>query len=317
MRMLVFLLLLSACAAEPARRCELERAGTLPVFLIGNVPVTVAIINGQTAALVLDTGSDATVLEPRAAARLGIPYSRRSDGLLQVVGRRARTSQTVLAKLQLAEAVLSDVPAVISGQGLQQPIDGVLGINVLSGFEVDLDAAGGQVTLYRARPCAGLPAWSGPYAKLDTQQQSSGHLLVPAALDGHALRGTLDTGTGTTTIGLQAAEDAELTPEDLRGGRSVAVQGTGPRGLRVWPRRFRLLEVGPTSLQGPVLNVADLPPEAGDLIIGNDYLATRRVWIALGAGAVFVGAPSAAGREDIVPMGGAVPSSTAAQPRPR
>lgn len=63
------------------------------------------------------------------------------------------------------------------------------------------------------------------------------------------------------------------------------------------PRRFRELRVGSDVIDRPILNVAALPEQAGDFIVGGDYLATRRVWIALATGSMFV--------------------STADQPRPR
>ena len=59
-------------------------------------------------------------------------------------------------------------------------------------------------------------------------------------------------------------------------------------GVVIRPRQFRELRVGNDVIDRPVLNVADFPLQSGDGIIGGDYLATRRVWIALATGSVFV-----------------------------
>ena len=59
-------------------------------------------------------------------------------------------------------------------------------------------------------------------------------------------------------------------------------------GLLVHRHRFHTLQVGGDTIENPVLNIADLPGEAGDLVIGADYLGTPRVWFALATGSVFV-----------------------------
>ncbi len=299
MKVLALLLLLAACAPGEGVSgvCALQPAAALPVRLIGNVPVTVAVINGHPSALILDIGSDVTLLSRSAAMRLEVPWDDRLAVRLNGAGGQARASRTVLPELQLGAATVPDVRAVV-GQGLRPPIDGVLGINVLVGFEMDLDVPHGVVTLYRARPCAGVgPNWTGPFTRLPTRQQRSGHLFVPAQLNGQPVIGLLDTGASRTTIGLQAAADAGMTEADLLHGPASVTQSLDAGGIVVRPRRFRELRVGTDVIDQPMLNVADLPPQAGDLIIGDDYLATRRVWIALATGSMFV--------------------STADQPRPR
>ena len=301
MKVLALLLLLAACASggggATSGVCALEPVAVLPVRLIGNVPVTVAVINGRPSALILDIGSDVTLLSQGAARRLQVRWDDRLGVRLNGAGGQARASRTVLPELQLGAAIVPNVRAVV-GKGLRPPIDGVLGINVLLGFELDLDVPHGLVMLYRARPCAGIePNWTGPFTRLPTQQQRSGHLFVPALLNGQPVIGLLDTGASRTTIGLQAAADAGMTAGDLLRGPSSVTQSLDAGGIVVRPRQFRELRVGTDIIKGPVLNVADLPPQAGDLIIGDDYLATRRVWIALATGSMFI--------------------STVDQPRPR
>lgn len=269
----------------------------LPVRLIGNVPVTVVGINDRPSALIIDIGSDITLLSRTAAERLGVPYEDRMAVRLNGAGGTARASRAVLPTLQLGAASVQNVRAVV-GQGLRPPIDGVLGINVLAGFELDLDAPAGMVTLYRARLCAGAaPPWAAPYRKLATQQQNSGHLFTPASLNGQPVQGLLDTGASRSTVGLRAASDAGITAAALLQGPSSMTQSLDAGGIVVRPRQFDELRVGDDVIQRPVLNVADLPPQAGDMIIGSDYLSTRRVWIALATGSLFV--------------------STGDQPRPR
>ena len=289
MRSILFLvlLLLSACGGTPDS-CRLETLATLPVRQLGNVPVVTAEINGRPATLVLDTGSDATVLNRTAARRLGVAETgpARSVG---AAGGIARVSPARLDSLTLGgfaagpvRAALADAPA--------PPLDGVLGLNVLNAFELDLDVPGGQATFYKARLCAGVrPGWSLPTVQLPAQMVAgSGHLFVSAAVDGEPLRGMLDTGASITTLSVQAAEDVRVNQHRLRQLPGTRSQALNAGGIVIRRQAFDTLKLGTDVLDRPVLSIADLPPFAGDMLIGADYLATRRVWFAFALGQVFV-----------------------------
>ncbi|MGI4954667.1 MAG: aspartyl protease family protein [Janthinobacterium lividum] len=289
---LLLILLLSACAGRNGPVCALEPAGVLPVWLIDNVPVTVIGINDRPAFLILDIGSDLTLLSRAAAMRLGVRFDNRLAVRLNGAGGQASASPAVLPEVQFGTAVLPNVRAVV-GRGLRPPIDGVLGNNVLAGFELDLDAPKGTLALYRARPpaCAGTPPWAVPFIRLPTEQDRNGDLFVRAALNGRPIRALLDTGASRSTVGLPAAAAAGLSAAALLRGPSSVTQSLDAAGIITRPRRFRSLQIGDEAVDDPVLNVADLPPTAGDMIIGSDYLGSRRIWIALASGTMFAALP--------------------------
>ena len=297
MKAMTLLLLLAACADPGGGQCALQQVAELPVTLLGGVPVVAAEVNGRPATLVLDTGANATLLSRLAANRLGVPYNTRADVRLSGLAREVRASRGVIPVLQLGAAVVPNVQAVVS-PGLQPPFDGLLGVNALIGFDLDLDVPRGTLALYRARRCAGaLPPWAGTYTRLAVQQDGNGFLYAPVFLDGQPARALLDTGASRSTFGVPAAADTGVTMADLRRGPAGLTRSVDSAGTMVRPRQFRELRVGNDVLDNPVFNVVDLPLSAGDGIIGSDYLATRRVWIALAIGAVF--------------------TATADQPRPR
>jgi hypothetical protein len=78
-----------------------------------------------------------------------------------------------------------------------------------------------------------------------------------------------------------------VTAAALRADPAVRAFPVGRGSVAVRKQRFRTLKIGDDVLEQPVLWVTDLPPFAGDLAIGGDYLATRRVWISRAAGQVF------------------------------
>jgi len=285
---LLLALLLPACAGDPVGSCALQRVAELPLQVLGTVPLVRADINGRPANLVLDTGSDLTVLNRAAAERLGVAWDERSPVAIGGAGGAARVFATTVPSLGLNGAMTSNV-RVLLAQAPSPPLDGVLGINVLIGYELDLDAPHRRLVLYRARPCpAALPPWTAPFTRLPVQQQRSGHLFVPGELDGQPVFGLLDTGASYTTVGLAAARDAGVTAAALRADPAIRAHSINESGLVVRQRRFRTLKIGNDVLERPTLHVADLPPYAGELIIGGDYLSTRRIWLSLVTGQAFV-----------------------------
>lgn len=289
--MMVLLLALSGCAGGPGASCRLEKLAELPVQLVNNVPVLTVEINGRPASLVLDTGSDATVLSRAAARRLGVTEgSQRSDvggaGGQTPVGVATLDSLTIGGvQATKVRALLADAPA--------PPLDGLLGINVLVDFEVELDVPHGRVALYRARPCAtALPDWTGRIIRLPAMQQAgSGHLFVPVEIDGQDLRGMLDTGASRSTLSLQSAEDLRVRGRMLAALPMSRSQAVNPGGITVRRAVFNELRVGTDVLSRPELTITALPPYAGDLLVGEDYLGTRRVWFSFVLGRVFVSPP--------------------------
>lgn len=287
--LLLVLLLVSACAGAPPTACRLEQLAELPVRLLGNVPIVPVRINGQDAILVLDTGSDATVLTRTAARRLGIaePAERRR---LAGAGGPADVGVARLETLGLGAITVPNA-RVLLGESPNPPLDGVLGIDILVAYELELDPVRNRMALYRARPCADArPPWAGPVTQLATQQQpGSGHLFVPVELDGQPLRGLLDSGASRSTLSLQAAGEAGLSRRRLAALPQSRGQAMNAEGVLVRLAPFRSLKIGPDTLPNPVLAVVDLPAFAGDLLIGSDYLATRRTWFSFLLGRVFVG----------------------------
>lgn len=290
MRALLLLLLLTACAGAPEGSCALHQAGALALRPVGNVPLATVYVNGLPSELILGVGSDATLLGRDAARRLNLSWNGKASLQIEGAGGRARADLAVLPTLVLGGATLRWVPVII-GQGFRAPVDGLLGMDALAGFEVDLDMPHKVATLYRARTracAAAVPAWTHAYTRLAVRQGRGRHLYVPAEVDGHPLLGLLVTGSSRTVVQRRAVAGIDGPGQAPMDGPASRMQTMDSLGLLVHSRRFRALQVGSDVIENPLLNIADLPAESGDLVIGADYLGTRRVWIALATGSVFV-----------------------------
>ncbi len=288
---LLLLLSLSACASGAGPGCRLEKVAELPVDFTHNVPVVAVQINGKPARMIIDTGSDGTVLTQQAAGRLGIVAGSGTRTLggaggTAKVGIGRADSVTIGGAVQQGTRIaIADMPNL--------GVDGLLGIDTLVDYELDLDVPQRRAGFYRARACVdALPDFPGRIIRLPTQQQArSGHIFVSLQVDGTPLRGMLDSGASTSTLSLQAAEDTGLSARrlaQLPRGRGLALN---KEGLAFSEGIFDAMQVGEDRLAHPRMTVADIPPFAGDLLVGEDYIGTRRIWFSFRLGRVFVEGP--------------------------
>lgn len=298
MRLFALLLVaaIAACAGPSPQElaaCSLERKAELPLRVRRGVPIVTAVVNGQPATMLVDTGADITVMTPAAAVRLGLARERRADMALAGVSGMMPGAGALARSFALGDAVLPDRIMVVGPLVLPavdgQPIDGLLGTSLLSEYDIDLDLPSERMTLYRARPCPGaVPAWSGAFTQVAMAGSSWRRLYVPLQLDGTALASLLDTGTSITTVSRRAALAMGATEDELARAPAVVSASGAPGGFASRVRRFRELRVGADTRRGPILLVGELPVSAGDALLGGDYLTTRRLWLSFANGEVFV-----------------------------
>ncbi len=172
-------------------------------------------------------------------------------------------------------------------------IDGLLGRDYLSRFDLDIDLPGRQLTLYRVQDCAGrfLP-WSGDYAAVPVTIPTENALVVPVVLDGTPLRALLDTGTSASLLAAPGMVRLGLNAAGLAHDPSDAVHGLGPRVVLMHRHMFRSLRVGGLAIAEPAIWVAPirLTPIV-DMLLGEDWLEGRRVWLSYATRQLFVATP--------------------------
>src|SRR5262245_44890283 len=116
-------------------------------FVPGHPIMVTARINGSgTAQLLLDTGAQVTVINPRALAAFGVSMRDAQRGTLQGVTGTTDTLAVRLESLEVASARVGPLMVVShdSGPGTG---DGLLGRDFLDRFTVNIDNTAGVVTL--------------------------------------------------------------------------------------------------------------------------------------------------------------------------
>jgi Aspartyl protease/Domain of unknown function (DUF4124) len=120
--------------------------GTVLPFSGGAPVVVEAHLNGVPLSLLLDTGSDRTVIAPAAASRAGIDTASGSPIRISGVTGSAGATLVPVPLLEVAGARLGPLSVVVHAMP-SESVDGLLGRDVLDAFTVTFDAAAGQVRL--------------------------------------------------------------------------------------------------------------------------------------------------------------------------
>ena len=282
-------------------QCSVAAQVTVPLRAVaGHLVVTVA-VDGDPARLILDTGAERTLLTPAAVRRLALPLDRWVGTTTVGIGGEERHQNAQVATLSLGGLALRQntllqglnvtVGTISRGQlgAGQRPIDGLLGRDVLSAFDLAIDVPRLRLTLYRVRGCAGrFVPWPGA-AAVTALPGYARMLGIPVRANGRPLRAMIDTGSSATLLAAPGMIQLGLTPAQLARGAAGSATGIGPRTVPVHVVQLATLTVGGITARDMRVVAARvrLHPTL-DLLLGLDWLARRKVWLSYATGQVFV-----------------------------
>jgi predicted aspartyl protease len=284
----------AAAADTRAVGCGTSRVGEITVATLRNAPIVTVVANGAPVTLLLDTGAEWTILTPAAAKRVGaqtprIEFQRQVRGLAgslatnEVELRSFTAGDTAIPWRRVRVAPLN-MPSVFSG-----PLDGVLGADTLSSFDIDLDLPHHRMVFYGRQSCpSAAPAWAEPYATIPVRKSFSNHLSFPVQLDGRQIDTFMDTGAQLSVLATKAALALGVTEAALSRDRATVTLGAAAERLNSHLHRFSHMEVGGEVVRNPVLVIADVSLKDADLVLGIDFLASRRIWLSYASQQIFL-----------------------------
>src|SRR2546427_298403 len=140
-------------APVPARApAATGAAGTEIKFTKGQAIVVDATINGRASAkLILDTGADRTVINPRVLEAAGVALTQGATGQIRGATGTASVQAAALDSLEVGGAKVSKL-LVIAHDIEQAAVDGLLGRDFLDQFQVVIASDSGVATLAPKNP---------------------------------------------------------------------------------------------------------------------------------------------------------------------
>jgi predicted aspartyl protease len=296
--------------AQPNAECQLKMEARLPITENSGHYMVPAGINGKDYLMIVNTGADKTALATAMADALklgsddssavpvvGAGFDRRSEYFRVVPSFKLGPSEWIDLK------VLSDQTLPPKLQAMQPAPAGMLGTDVLSRYDVEFDFPARTMTLYTAQNCLGRYApWQGNYYNYYSEYTKKHRVILPLELNGHPVRAVLDTGAVLSLVARSAAVNAGVEQSAL--DQVQKTSGSGAAGAAFVTRRYRFdsLRIGPLVYHHVPLVVGDTTLASADMLLGMDFMRSRRVWVSYSTGAVFMqpaqsGKPSLAGQD--------------------
>jgi len=274
--------------------CGTTLRGKIVVATLNRAPFVTLSANSHPVTLILDTGAERTVLTPTAAGRIGaerpaIEFPRQLRGISGGLGSHEVELRSFAAGSVALPWHRVLVAPVTMAQVFATPLDGLLGADILSDFDIDLDLAHHELKFYGKQTCpTAAPDWTQPYISLSTGLSRGEHLFFAVQLDGRPLTAFIDTGAQITTISTAAARATGVTESLLLSDRPLTTQGIAADPVSARLHRFANLKVGPLVIANPEILVADVKINEADMVLGIDFLLQRRLWLSYGSHRVFL-----------------------------
>ena len=279
------MLLLGGCAAGSVG----GPVAVLPVMPAAGYLGVPASVGGKAVEVVLDTGAQSSLISDDAVAALGLRAdARRTTHLIGVEGVRVEARNAIVPRLTLGHVETGEIslPVGVLVERLRSQVAGLIGLDVLGQFDLDIDRPDGVVTLYRQTGAG--PPWLGKVARIGLRRTRDTMLLVPVTLDGVRLEAVVDTGSRRTMVSAGAAARLGILPSVLAAEPVTEARGVDETSGFGHLHRFADVRIGPLEFHDVRIDVGSTRLETGDMLLGEDFFRQHRVWLAPSTPALWV-----------------------------
>ena len=268
-----------------------KRIGEITVATLNNAPIVTLFANGNPVTLLLDTGAARTTLTHEAAKRIGAEVPRiEFPGQLRGVAGTLPAREVELRSFSAGDVTIPwrrvMVAPVTILSVFSTPLDGLLGADTLASFDVDLDPPNHRVAFYQRASCP--PEWTRHYTAISAGRSRNDRLFFPVLVDGHKMAAFVDTGSQSTVISGATARAMGITEAMLARDRSVTTHGATRGSVISHLHRFTELRIGDEIIRNPEFLVTDIDIRDANLVLGMDYLGSRRMWLSYQSFRIFL-----------------------------
>ena len=289
---LVAALVLSSAAhlVSAAAQCRVDIVAVLPLEIVNQQPVVEVLVNGTRLRMLLDTGAEISMVTHDATGIAGLwedPWRQGSfnglGGSIPIGITEATVALTGPGRpFRLAVGELSTRPG-------SADLSGLLGTDILSDYDIEIDFSHGRLTLADAHQCHDDYApWQGRWTMLKGARTSRRRVLVPARLGQVDVTAILDSGAGYTVLSADMARRAGVTDDQVAAGTPSTGIGIALRQVPMRRVSLPMAEIGDERFADFAVTVPGIPIDRVDMLLGADYFLRHRVWVSFVNGVVFV-----------------------------
>jgi len=275
-------LALAGCQGAPDDSCKMAFATDLPVTISGGHLLAQALLNGEPTTMVVDTGADTTTLARSSAHKHHLQLEMLNGfavgigGRQQVYGFDTKTYQIGRLHGGSFRLMASDL-----GQVDEPGVDGLIGVDFLGAYDVDLDLSGGKFTLYRTyagcrepRTPLGGELYSAPLVS-----SADARPRVEVEIGGKRLTALIDTGAPGTMLFRDSARRIGLDIDTLTTDHRFQIGGVGSRRRDAVLHVLAPIKLGDLTVSNlPVAIINQRSDDDVDMLLGLDFLSRVHPW---------------------------------------
>jgi len=287
---------LSGPAFADPPQCQLKQIMVLDTQTgrDGRIAVPVSIEN-RPAYLVVDTGAAFSTLDASFAKSIGLNAKQMQGGPV-ILGGGIRLQQYAVAHSFKLGPLPSDHFGFVLAPSnvLESDSMGMLGTEVMSAFDIDLDFAGGKFSVFSQDHCPGkVVYWTGgAYAAVPIELDHNRHMTVSVVLDGKPFSVMLDTGAARSFMNFKAAKEIFGIDEENPHLKSLGERGiNGIVGVAAYRYPFSTLTLQGVEIRNPDIDIIKYPDTdhgESDLSLGISVLRQLHIYIAYGEKMLYV-----------------------------
>ncbi len=292
---MILSLAVAGCAHEG--RCKLARATQLPLTLEKSHLYVNVEVNGSPAHLAVDTGSGGTVLTAEAVDRLKLMHPTDIEGAsIAGIGGFRSVSALRTGHFSLGGLGGNNLDFMVPfGDWWHLPGDGILGMDILSRFDIDFDLPARKMILYVPTEGCNSPsaALEQPLFVLPMHQNSSSaRVIIDVTIDGHPLRALLDSGASSNLLFRPATNALGLDAAALEHDKIAVGGGVGQRRVAVHQHVLKQVQIGDLTINNMHADVSDEPSYSDeDMILGVNFFRQVHLWFSYASHSIIVQFP--------------------------
>ena len=291
---LALALLVGACASQDGGVCQTKAVASVDYKLQNNQVLVPVSVDGTKVTMRVDTGLQTSSLNHATADKLGLKPDLSKPWNVITPSGSTVTWKTPVQSVAIGDHVWRDQSLLmVNGPSPENAqLGGLLGADLLSRIDVELDPASRRLTLWSVQGCRGdFVGWPEPHAVIPMETVIDGLRRIKVTVDGRQMNAILDLGAQRSIITSVAASKLGVTQDILDGDRTIPTRGMG--GAQWISKRhvFPAITIGSDSFEKPALLVGEINLTGGDILLGANYLAHRHIWISYATHQLFVMPP--------------------------
>jgi gag-polyprotein putative aspartyl protease len=268
--------------------CGLLKVTEMPLVRLGAHYAVKVRIDDVVRPIIVDTGAEATTINLSVADELALKRESSLANARPAVGigqtKAEAYPNAILSVLALGKLVFHDRSTTVAkmnfGDVPEQEAIGLLGDDILSHFDVELDFPGKKLTFYRAFDCYDtFVPWTGTYSTIPFVHDNA-KIVVDVILNEERDQAIVDTGNPTSFVSRKLlarwrVNDSALSKTNGKMG-SPLNEGTY---FSVATYAFEVVKIGYEIFPATRVSIIDVDYPLTPINLGLDFWASRKVWI--------------------------------------